>query len=357
MKKKISLGLILILVLSLVSIPVFAKDEGFYADDDVSLQKNVGQTTFAAGNNVEISSEIDGLAFVAGNNITLSSSQDHLFAAGNSVNLENVSTKDAFLAGNTVNVQSSNIRDLYAAGQNIRIDSNIGRNLYVAGQNVTINSVINGDVIVSAENVRIGKDAVINGTLKYEEGTSLSISETASVAKKKEFKSDAVKVEVNPTKMFMSKVSETIYAYLSLLVISLILLAISKKSFAKVEKLEKSAGYVLKASLIGLAMLIGLPILAIIVMLTVIGLPLSIISLMFYGILIYLSYIGTSYYFGKWFLKDKIKNDYLLLTVSLLIIYVIRLIPIIGGLVGFISLIFGLGMYTLLIKDNIKAKK
>ena len=91
-----------------------------------------------------------------------------------------------------------------------------------------------------------------------------------------------------------------------------------------------------------------LPVTAIIVMISVVGIPLSIIALLIYFVLIYLSALGTSYYFGKWAFGKSIKNNYLLLAVSLLIYYVARLIPFIGGLISFITLIFGLGLYMII---------
>ena len=356
MKKKISIGLILVMVLSFIAIPVFAKEDNFYADDEVKITKSIGKTTFAAGNNVEVSSSIDGISFIAGQNVTLSSVQDYLFAAGNSVNLEGVTTRDAFLAGSNVNVQASSIRDLYAVGQTIRIDSDISRNVYLAGQSVTINSRIDGDVYVDAENIRIGKEAEIAGTLKYSEDSKLSISENATVAKKKAHKSKDIKVEVTPMSKFVTKVTGTFYSYVALLIIGFILLATSK-TFKKIDKEEKNVGYILKSSLIGFITLVMLPIISIIILITVVGVPLSIILLVIYFILIYLSALMTSYYFGKWALSKKIKNDYLLLTISLLVYYVARLIPYIGGLITFIALIFGIGISLILIKNNITAKK
>ena len=80
------------------------------------------------------------------------------------------------------------------------------------------------------------------------------------------------------------------------------------------------------------------------------------ICLLLYGIMFYLSVIPTAYYIGNWIAKDKVENKYLLFAISVLVIYVLRLIPIIGGLVTFISLCFGLGMYAKLIKENTSTK-
>lgn len=354
MRKKISIGLILVMVLSFITIPVFAKEDNFQAGDNLSIEKSIGKTTFAAGNNVDVSSDIDGATFVAGKEVTVSSTQDYLFAAGSNINLEGVSTKDAFLAGSNLNIQTSSIRDLYAAGQNIRIDSDISRNVYLAGETVIINSRINGDVYVDAATIKVGKDAEITGTLKYDETAKLNI--LGKVTKKKSHKSADVKVEVTPMTKFVTKATNTLYSYVTLLIIGFIVLATSK-TFKKIDKEEKKLSYVLKSSLIGFIALVMIPVTSILLMVTMIGLPLGIIALVLYFILIYLSALGTSYYFGKCAFGKSIKNDYLVLPISLLIYYVVRLIPYIGGFITFITLIFGLGLFLILIKNNITAKK
>lgn len=353
MKKKTFL--LLIILLTIVAIPVFAKTkDNFYANEDVTLDNATESTTFVAGNNVELSSEIDGASFVAGNNLKITSSQDYIFAAGNNINLEGITTKDAFIAGNIINIQQSNIRDLYAAGSNIRIDSDISRNAYLAGDQVIINAKIDGDVTIASEKIRIGKEASITGTLKYPEGVDVSIANPENIGKTKTYKESAdVKIEINP----ISRITATLYSFLSMLVVALAFYATNKKFFKKLEKEEKNGMQVLKAGIIGLATLILLPIVAIIVMITVIGIPISIISLLIYGLLIYLSVIPTAYYFGKWIAKDSIKNNCLLLFLSLLIVYVVRLLPVIGGLVSFLSLCIGLGLYMILIKKYITEKK
>ena len=353
MKKKISI--LLIILLSVISIPVFAEEnDQFFADDEVTIEKNVSRTSFAAGNFIRVSSEIDGINFAAGNNITVSSKQDYMFIAGNSINIENATAKDAFIAGSMVNIQSSTIRDLYVAGATVRIDSDLSGKAYIAADSVTINSKIEGDVEVAADKIRIGKEAVINGTLKYPKDADLNISETATVNSKKSYKSmEYVKFTITKEAALKAKIIANLYAFFAMLIIGFIFLSISKKFFGRVADLDKTAGTIAKQCLTGLVFLIVLPISAIIIMLTLVGIPLSIVSLLLYGILIYLSVLPTAYYLGKFAFKDKIKNDYLLLLVSLLIIYVLKMIPVIGTIVGLISLLFGLGAYfNLLIRNK-----
>ena len=152
--------------------------------------------------------------------------------------------------------------------------------------------------------------------------------------------------------MFM----DFIVTILSMILIGVILLSINKKMFDDISKLDKNASSIAKKCLLGFAFLILVPIASIILIASTIGIGLGIICILLYGIMIYVSIIPTAYFIGNWIAKDKIDNKYLLLTISLLIIYVLRLIPIIGGIVTFLSLCFGLGVYTYYIKEKIDIK-
>ena len=354
MKKRFS-TIIILMVLLIGIIPVFAEEnDNFFAEENVEIEKKVNSTSFVAGNSINMSSEVDGINFVAGNNISLSTTQDHLFVAGNNINLENITTKDAFLAGSNISIQPSTIRDLYVAGETIRIDSNITRNAYLAGNQITINSKIDGDVTVASENIRIGKEAEITGTLKYPKDANISISNTAKVAKKKTYKGSSNIVITRET--IVELIKDFIISLLAMIVMSVVVLKLNKKEFKYIEKMEKDITTVSKTIIKGLGTLVFLPMVAIMVMITTIGIPLSIISLILYVILIYLSSIPAAFYLGKWILKDKIKNDYYLLIISIIVIYLLKLLPVIGSIFMTLIILLGLGLYTTLIINKIKEK-
>jgi len=359
MKKRIAL--LLVVVLSLVILPVQAKDySNFKADDNLAVSGQIGATLFAAGNSVKTTSEVDGASFIAGNMLSISSKQDYLFAAGNNVMLSKVEAKDAFVAGSFITVEDSTIRDLYAAASTITINSDITRDLFVGGETVEINGKVFGDVSAACENIILGPDAAITGKLIYPkesklEGREDQIGEieTYKTASKKDVNVD---IKISPVGMIIAKVLGTLYKYVAMLLISIILLALNKRVFERIEEADKSFGKVALTSLIGFGVLCLLPFAAIITMITVIGIPLAFVSLIVYGLAIYLSIIPTAYYFGNMMFGKSIKNKYLLLTLTLLILYVLKAIPIIGGVVGFISLIFGLGMYISLLKEKATKK-
>ena len=192
----------------------------------------------------------------------------------------------------------------------------------------------------------------INGTLRYPENAKIEKQATSQVAKEKTYK----ETEIDTKDTWRELITSFLTSVLSMILIALVLLALNKKVFEKIEKLPKEASEIAKTSLLGLGVLTITPIIAIILLISTIGIGLSIISLLIYGIMIYVSAIPTSYFVGKWILKDKIKNDYLLISISIFVLYLLRIIPIIGGLITFLSLCFGLGVYIKLLKENTNIK-
>ena len=346
--------LLLVIVLTVVCIPVNAKDN-FYAGQDLKLNKEYSSTVFAAGNNVKATGKVDGISFIAGNDVSVENERDYLFVGGNIINVKKVTTKDAFLAGSNINIEESKIRDLYAAGERVNIDSEITGKAYVGGNEVTINSTIKGDANISAEVIILGENANIEGTLIYPETAKISKDKETKIAKEKKYE---VK-EANTKEKAMDMFVDFLTSVCSMLLIGLLLLSLNKKAFTRIDKEDKTVASLFKTALLGFAVLVLLPIISIVLISSTIGLGLGVVCLLLYGIMFYLSVLPTAYFLGDWIAKDKVENKYLLFTISILVIYVLRLIPIIGGLVTFISLCFGLGMYAKLIKENasIKEKK
>lgn len=348
--KKIVYSL-LVMIITLVCIPVNAKDN-FYANQELNLNKEYDSTIFAAGNNVKATGRVDGISFIAGNNISVENERDYLFAAGNIINIKNVTTKDAFVAGSNITIEDSIIRDLYVAGEKITIDSDIDGKAYVGGEEVTINSTIKGDIKVSAERIILGEKANIEGTLKYPEDAKISKEKDTKIAKEKTYKVKSASTKEKAMEMFIDFLSTVS----SMILIGLLLLSLNRKVFDKIKKIEKTAASVFKMTLLGFAVLVLVPILSVILISSTIGIGLGVICLLMYGIMFYLSVLPTAYFLGNWIAQDKMDNKYLLFTISILTIYVLRLIPIIGGLVTIISLCFGLGVYAKLIKENSSIK-
>ena len=79
-------------------------------------------------------------------------------------------------------------------------------------------------------------------------------------------------------------------------------------------------------------------------LITMVGISTSLLLLDFLIVMLYLSTLFTSYYLGNIILSKKIKNKYLLLTVSLLIIYLLKLIPFVKIVVAICTIGIGIGL-------------
>lgn len=356
--KKLKIFISLLLVNLMIIPTAFAIDitDLANADESLKVEKNLFGTSFSAGNDVNITSKIDGISFVAGNTINDSSESDYLFEAGNIVNLTNVKTRDLFVAGNQIIINSSDLkRDVYAASSNFKFEGRIGRNLYVGAESVVINGKIKGNVVINAENITISNNAKIDGILKYNEDANISIAKESNISSIE--KTKAIAKEKISKENVSNVLIDLLSSYGNVLIFGLVLMLLMRKAFDKIDAEKLEASNVFKTIGIGFITLIAIPLVSIIAMVTGIGVASGIIILLLYGISIYATSIITSYYFGKKILNSKIDNDYLLFAISLLILKIVIIIPFIGGLVSFASLLFGLGMIYTLIKKSLNKKK
>ena len=360
MKKKIiSLLLVIGVLLSTVGITyaleIKENHANFLAEEDLVVEKEINGTLFAAGNTVKVTSSVDGISFVAGNKVNVSGQSDYLFIGGNDITVDKVNVKDAFIAGSFISISDSTIRDLWVAGSKVTISSDITRDAYIAGEKVVINAKIIGDVEIAADKIELGERAEIVGKLKYPEEAKLTKAETTKINETETYKSNNVKVNISPAKAALAFIIGEVYSYLVILLIAFVMLFLFKKTFSDIKKMKKDAS-VLLTTLAGLIGLIVIPIASILIMITLIGIPLGVLGLVMYVIMIFLSIIPSVYFVGNWLFGKTIKNSYLLMMVSLLLFYVVKLIPFVGGLFELLMLLFGLGLYLMVIKNNICAK-
>ena len=134
----------------------------------------------------------------------------------------------------------------------------------------------------------------------------------------------------------------------------LVIFLVFTKLRNKVQEDEIEFAEAVKNIVMGLAFLIIVPVVSVILMITGIFLPISLILLALYFIVIYLSVGFGSYSIGKaiWKLTKKDSIWYAELAIGIILVYVVELIPYIGGLVYILVLFYGVGYIYNLIKKN-----
>lgn len=257
-------------------------------------------------------------------------------------------TRDLFVAGNQIVIDSSaNIaRDLYVAGNTITISADIKGNIFLAASEVIIDSKeISGDVTLNSGKLTISDNTKIDGTLKYNDNIDYS-NTNASIKEIKTYHVDEKsKDEVIPS------ISSILLGIVTSFLVALAIYLLLPASYKVLDEVKKDK--VFKTFGNGFLFLIAVPIISVILMISIVCIPLAIIALILYGIIIYLSSIISSVYFGRLIGNKvlKLNNIYLQILIGVVITRLIRLIPIIGGLYSFVIVILGVGLvYNMMVK-------
>src|SRR5574344_2016334 len=301
MRKNIGKMLSLLVILLVPFMTCYAATEDYFVSSSNNDGGEVNHSVFVANENVNYDKKVNGIGFIAGNNVTINGETEYGFYAGNNVIIKDTINKDLFVAGNTINVSKDATlgRDLYAAGNIITVSTNIEGNVFIAGDEITLDNV--------------------NATNK----------ETYKVDKEEK----------------QSIFSNTLYALAMVMILAFVINLLFPKLYKNTVK-EIDGMSTLKNILFGLLWLIGLPIASIVIMCTVVGLELGLVVLMVYAFMLMISVILSSMVLGYIILTKLFKttdNSYLAITIGLIIFKLVSLIPIVGGWIYFLAILYGMG--------------
>ena len=346
--KNIKKLFILLIISSFLILPNGYAEDSNYLNVSNNTVKTVNHSMFTAGDDVSTNNAVKGIDFTAGNNLNISGSSEYGMFAGNSINFKGMVTRDLFVAGNNIVIDSSaNIaRDLYVAGNTITISADIKGNVFLAGSEIIIDSKeIDGDVTLTGNKLTISDNTKINGTLKYNDNIEYS-NTNASIKEVKTYH-----VEEKSKDEVMPSISSILLGIVTSFLVALAIYLLLPASYKVFDEVSKDK--VLKTFGNGFLFLIAVPVISIVLMISIVCMPLAIITLILYGIIIYLSSIISSVYFGRLIGNKvlKLNNVYLQILIGVVITKLVKLIPVIGGLYSFVIIVLGVGLvYNMLMK-------
>lgn len=306
----------------------------FTADETLSLSKII----------------VDGNAFVAGKDVTLSDMkiEGSIAVAGQTVRLDNVEvTGDIFIAGQYVSVEKTTAKNIYGAGQDVKLSNNseVRRDAYLAGASVLLNakadkvSVGTGKLTVEdfAEirelTGELDEPATISNDAKVEEN-SLKVIEVKEEA-------ETVKT-VSVFTILLNFVKKVVRAIVLAVVVAFVLIKANR-----IEKIKKyDSNTIILNGFIGFAITaLGL-IVALIVTFISFTTPIGFTLICAYIVAMILSTATGVVVIVAKLLKDKeanMKNVLLYTLVVSAVVALIRAIPILGGVLGFVLSMVGVG--------------
>ncbi|MGB5131735.1 MAG: polymer-forming cytoskeletal protein, partial [Steroidobacteraceae bacterium] len=310
-------------------------DNRLSAGDEVTIDEYVpGNVYFAAGR-VSLDDRIGGSAFVTGGEVDVTGSIGHnLYAAGGDLRIEGEVEGDVHAAGGKLRVpRGAKLRgDAALAGGNIDVEGDVEGDLEAYGESIYINSVVGGDVRLAGEDIRIGPDTRVSGRLEYKSGGTYVIDPKAQVEQGVQQLDADDHGWRRKAGRGSSRGGRTMFS-LGVLVLGTLLIlglpAFTREAASAVRRdWWQSAG-------IGCVMLIGVPLAAVMLMVTIIGIPLALMLVFGYVVLLMLGYVIAAIFVGDFALErlggERVKSvgwRVLFLLLALVLLSIVRHVPL-----------------------------
>jgi hypothetical protein len=238
------------------------------------------------------------------------------------------------LSGSVLVDRDETAGDIVVFDGDVTIRGNVRGDVVVFDGDVTIRGSVAGDVVAFSGLTTLGQRGRVAGDLVYGDDKPVQAPGSSVSGEVKKFKIGDASI--------IGAIGLWIGFTLSLLLLGIVLLLLAPRAGEAVARTAKAKPLI--AALVGLATLFLLPLIAILACVTVIGLPLGIVLLLLIIPLYTFAYLTAALVTGRLILK---KATILAFIVGLVILQLIALIPILGGLVGFLATVFGLGVLVL----------
>lgn len=238
------------------------------------------------------------------------------------------------LVGSVLVDRDETAGDVVVVDGDVTIRGEVTGDVVVFDGDVTIRGSVAGDVVAFSGLATLGQRGRVAGDLVYgdDEPVQTPGSDVAGEVKKFEIGDASI----------IGAIAIWVAFTVSMLLLGLILLLLAPKAADAAARTAKAKPLI--AALVGLLAFFLIPLIAIAACVTVIGLPLGIVLLLLVVPLYAISYCTAALVVGRLILK---KARILAFVVGLVILQLLTLIPIAGGLIGFLATAFGLGVLLL----------
>jgi hypothetical protein len=227
------------------------------------------------------------------------------------------------------------VGDLVVFHGSSRVDGTVDGSLTAFDAPVTISGRVNGNVVVFNGRVELRSGANVTGDVVSRDAPLLASGATIGGTSKR------IQTNVRWDGFgWVGRLAWWLAVSVSTLVVGLVLLWLVGRGAAGI--LQAGRTGIGTAIGWGLLLFFGLPILAIIALVTIVGIPLGLGVLAALGLIYALGYSATAWILGRSILRPPAAWIAAFL-VGWAILRVVALIPILGGLVWFAAVVFGLG--------------
>ena len=330
-------------------------DDFFAAGDTVSLTEAVPGDVFLAAGDVYTASEIGGDLAVAGGDLSVGGRiGSDVYAAGGNVRLDAIVDGGARVAGGEVSIGPATVIEggTSLTGGKIDFDGEAHDYLHAAGGRVRIGGVVQGDVEVQADELRIAPGARIDGKLVHRGPRPPEVAADARIAGGIEHLEtrqrrvwERAEDEVRSIAGWIARIALLAGVFLA----GALYFGLFPRFAARAAEAIRSAP--LPSLGLGLALLLCVPVVGVMLLLTIVGIPLALLLAPLYLLLLLLGWINAGAFLGQRAFAALGRDGpqeppavrLLALLAGLVLLWLLRQLPYVGGLVGFLALLAGMG--------------
>ena len=327
------------------------REDLYLAGGTVDVTATVEGDVVAVGGQVTIDQEVKGDVLAAGGGVTVRAKvSDDVRLAGGSVTINGSVGDDAIAAGGHVLISPGATVGgrAFLAGGTVEIAGKVAKQLRAAGSHVIISGEIAGDVELAGATIEVRSGAVIGGNLRYASPEEAQIASDAKIAG--QVTRDPVPPDDGAAHVFAGLARAGFY--LSLLLTAIVFYLLFPASSIGAARIIEGAPW--RSVGLGFAILAATPLAILILLVTVLGLWLGLVAAALYFVLLLVGVLTGLLYIGDVGLRLIGKRAeapkmwrVLSLVAALVALWLVRYIPLVGGLAMFALLVFGTGALTL----------
>ena len=330
----------------------FKQSDIYLTGDNITIDYVIDGNLFVFANTVTINSQIGGDAFIFANSVTVGEQGyifSNLFTVSTDVNVQGV-VYDLYALSRNVNITGYVYRDIRVSSDTLNIFGTVGRNAYVTCSNMNFSQNSTGQEDTTVLN------GMINGNLEYSSKNEITIPEGTVTGEVKYNKQVA-----NSNNSIQSYLVSLGTIVATAILIWLVCLWLAPKFVKKVDIINKKS--ILPSIGLGIISPIVLAIVSIILLLIGITAPfgLLLLAVLFtlIGISTSISIISINNLICNKLKINKTIGNFGMLIVTAIVLWLIGLIPYIGGIFGILIVILGIGImvYNLFKREKLDTKQ
>lgn len=320
------------------------EDDLIYTGVSLVIDGTIKGDVYAFTDNVTVNGTIEGNLIFVGRTLDVRGRvAGSTFAGGDDLLVTGNIGGSLLTAADVAEVSQEAVigRNWLAFGDQVRLTGQVGRGVTALSAILRIDGSVAREVWANVEQLEIGSEAEIGGSVEYLSPEEASIAPGA--------KTGEVFFEREEPWYYWDDEEASYFGtaigFGGFLIVGMILLSLFPQLRFRFH--HAVLGKPWQAPLVGLAILVMLPIAAVLLLITLVGIPVSLLTMLVYPVAIYFGQVLLAWTAGR-LIADRWEwlgrqHWALLFLVGAIATTLLTSIPFVGGTLGFIAVLYGLG--------------